>query len=457
MRFVIFGVGKMYQMYKSNFRKDIQIVAFVDNQADKWGQQVDGITVHAPAELKNMEYDIIFLLSFYYLDMQLQLRQMGIPEDKIYTIDNHIESLCVEEEIKYYGELNKDASKKKILIFSHALFFTGAQNVLYHAVCAMKKNGFQIAVVSKSDGILRERLEKLDIPVVIIKDIYSKKIAVKQLVDWSDIILVNTLLLYDAVLELSKYNKKLVWWIHETGILKYVGGEFRRIEENQHVSIYAVSPLVKRLIQQECGDEMKVGVLPYGLPLYEVENKANIYGKKMIFAVIGRIVYIKGQDIFLRAVSRLPAIIRENAEFWIVGEGELTPEELKVAEKHSCVKVLGEIEDTRMHEIYREIDVVICSSREDAMPVVVAEGCMAGKSAIVSDAVGTADLIEHGTTGLIFKSEDVDELAEQIKWAFEHEERMKQIGAEAKKVFRQYFSMDVFESNLLTIIGNETT
>lgn len=454
MRLIIFGAGKMYQEYKEKFRRDIEIIAIIDNQADKWGKMIDGIMIYPPSYIENLKYDGVFLLSAYYHDMQLQLRKMGIPENKIYTIDSHIETLLPEEPVQYYGSLCRETMRKKILVFSHALSSTGAQNVLYQAVCILRKNNYQVAVVSKSDGVLRDRFIEIDVPVIIIRDIHSKKEEVAKLVDWSDMIFVNTLLLYDTVFEVSKYNKKLIWWIHESGELKYVGAELRTIEKRDNVFIYAVSPLVKRLIWKECGDKLKIECLTYGLPKYNVQAAHKNEQDKVIFAVIGWIGYIKGQDIFLDAVDKLPADTKKQAEFWIIGGGELSPDDKKIVGKYSCIKVLGEIENTKMHEIYNEIDVVVSSSREDAMPVVVTEGCMAGKLVIISDSIGTAEFIEHGKTGLIFKNEDVNELAGWMEWAVGHRMQAKQIGTASQAVYEQYFSFEAFSDNLLAVIGS---
>ncbi len=452
MRLVIFGAGKMYQEYKKDIKKDIEIVGFIDNEMSKWGKHLDGIMIYPPSDLITLEYDAVFLLSIYYRDMRLQLRKMGIPRNKIFTIDNHIELLVKDKPMHCYGILHQESSGKRVLIFSHALSSTGAQNVLYQVCDVLRKNDFQVTVVSKSDGILRERFIEIGIPVIIIRDIYSKKKNIDELVAWSDMIFVNTLLLYDTVYELSNYNKKLIWWIHESGELDYIQEDFELIEKKENVSIYSVSPLVRRMIWKKYSEKLKIESLLYGIPQYDTQVVKTIRQEKMIFALIGWIGYIKGQDIFLSAVNQLSATIREQAEFWIVGGGKLSSRELNIVKKHSCIKVLGEIEHTLMYKLYNQIDVVVSCSREDAMPVVVTEGCMTGKLIILSDAIGSADFIEHGKTGLVFKNEDVDGLIRWIEWAVSNREQAERIGRASKEVYKKYFSMDQFKDNLLAII-----
>ena len=458
MRLVIFGIGAMYQKYKPRFKKEIEIVALIDNQAEQWGKLVDGVKVYAPEEVKRLKYDAIFLLSVHGLEMRMQLRQMGILQEKIYMMENHIELLCEEEPVCYYGawrEALKKNKGKRILIFSHALTSTGAQNVLYQAVHVLQKNNFQIIVVSKEDGVLRKKLEEIEIPVLIIRDIYAKEKEVEQFVDWADQILVNTLLLYDTVLQLLKYNRRLIWWIHETGTFPYILEDFKYIATNKHVSVYAVSGMVKKIIEKEFEEELGIKELRFGLPQYEWKETLREDTKKIVFAVVGYIGYIKGQDVFLDAIRKLPDLVREKAEFWIVGGGDFLPGEWEVIEKYPCIKVLGEIENTKISAVYSGMDVIVCPSRIEAMSVAVTEACMAGKMAIVSDAAGITEYIEHGKNGFIFQSEQVEELAKWMEWAVEHPALVKEMGEASKEIYKKYFSIDIFEENLLAAVKGE--
>lgn len=454
MKVVIFGTGQFYEKYKSSIKKDNELIAFIDNDPTKWGKILDGIMIYPISDLDKLEYDVVFLLSVYYLEMQKQLRTMGVPKEKIYNM-NHIEFLCEGEPAQWYGKLPVECHRKKILIFSHALTSTGAQNVLFQSVRVLKKQNFQVVVVSGTDGILRKRFHELDIPVVIIRDIYAKNREITQLCTWAEVIIVNTLLLYETVIELIKQKKPILWWIHETGFLKYIELEdFSEIEKNNNIAIYAVSPLVKWKIKEHYGMNFNLRELCYGLPDYGEYGNTCKESQKMIFAHIAAISYIKGQDLFLQAISKLPEYIREKAEFWIVGPGKLSENLFMLSKKYSCVKVKGEIDNTQIMDIYRTVDVVMCVSREDAMPVVVAEGCMMKKASVVSNATGVADFIEHGRTGLIFNSENVDELSYWMKWAVEHPLEIKQLGVNSREIYDKYFSTNVHENNLLAAIDN---
>lgn len=454
MRVVIFGTGKVYQKYKNSIKKSIELVAFIDNDSKKWGKVLDGIMIYPVSDLDELEYDKVFLLSASHLEMRRQLWTLGIPSNKICSMKS-LGFLCeLEESVQWYGNLPIGGQCKKILIFSHALTSTGAQNVLFQAVLVLKKHNYEVVVVSGTDGVLRSRFQKSDVPVVIIQNVYAENEDIVKLCAWADLVMVNTLLLSETVLELIKHKKPLLWWIHETGFLKCIELEdFVEIEKDDMVSIYVVSPLVRRKIIEYYGMDFNLRELRYGLPDYGGGENTCIKGEKMIFAHIATVDYIKGQDLLLKAVSNLPVHIRERAEFWFVGPGVFSESLLEISEQFSCVTIKGEIDNTQMTGLYRTIDVVMCVSREDALPVVVAEGCMMRKASIVSNATGIAEFLEHGRTGLIFESENVDELASRIQWAVEHKDEIERIGENSRKVYDTNFSMNIFEEKLLAAIG----
>lgn len=456
MRVVIFGTGKMYHQVKDKLRDDIEILAFLDNDPSKWGYKLDGIEIESPQKIYDLEYDFIFTLSIYQKEMHAQLINMGISENKIFNT-YHIERICQCKPAIFWGKFPINNEAKKILIYSHALISTGAQNVLFTLIQVLYKKGYQLAVVSQTDGILRHRIREMNIPVIIMEDSYFEENVFVKLLGWADKIIVNTLWLFYVVKELKSYEKPVMWWIHETGIITELGKPFfEQISESNQLSIYAVSPLVKRKILQEIGTNiLDIQILMYGVPFYEGISKETFCHEKDIFAVIGWIGKEKGQDIFLSAIEQLSDEYRNKAEFWIVGKGELTEEELKRANMLQCVKIVGEVDNQKMPGLYSKIDAVVCCSRQEAMSVVVTEGCMTGRLVIVSNAAGIADFITDGVDGLIFQSENVGQLVDLMMWTISHRKQAHRIGRSATKIYDQYFNMEIFERNVLSVIESK--
>ena len=452
MKVVLFGAGKMYQRIKNNIKNDINIIMFIDNDSLKWGNTIDGIPIICPQKVVSYTFDFIFLLSSYQEDMKKQLEEIGVLKEQIIGLDQ-MERICVSEPMRCFGKLSVKENTEKILVYSHALNSTGAQNVLYFAIQMLQRNGYQLAVISKKDGCLRNKILNLNVPVMIVENPHTDNKEFIKIIDWADKVIVNTIWLYYAVEELLFWGKKVIWWIHETiGYDLLNNNLIRHMIRSDLLSVYAVSPLVKRRMIQIIGKDLNIGELAYGLPIYKDVRKGIIHQKKKIFTIIGGIGKIKGQDIFIKAVENLQTDYRKKAEFWIVGAGSLQEEEFKHASKYFCIKIVGEIENHKMSELYSQIDAVVCCSREEAMSVAVTEGCMNEKLVIVSDAAGNADYIEDGKNGLLFSCGDSLKLAQLMQWVIDHGEKAKEIGRAGKEIYEKHFTMKRFENNLLRVI-----
>lgn len=71
----------------------------------------------------------------------------------------------------------------------------------------------------------------------------------------------------------------------------------------------------------------------------------------------------------------------KNAEFWIIGS--ISEKLRKQYEKLKALKILGEMDHEELMGIYPEIDIVVCPSRNDPLPVVLAEGMMNKKCVLL--------------------------------------------------------------------------
>ena len=200
----------------------------------------------------------------------------------------------------------------------------------------------------------------------------------------------------------------------------------------------------------------KIQLLPFGIPEYDAKVEcADAVKNKVIFAIIGGMGHIKGQDIFIDAISCLPPQYLNSAEFWIVGGGTLADDLVQKASLIDSIKILGEIDNKKMPELYEKLDVVVCCSREESMSVTVIEGFMNEKTVIVSENAGVAAFIDNGNNGFVFKNEDVKGLCERIKWVIDNRDMSIIIGKESRKIYDKYFSIPVFEERILKIMEAE--
>lgn len=131
--------------------------------------------------------------------------------------------------------------------------------------------------------------------------------------------------------------------------------------------------------------------------------------KRLLF--VGQLIPRKGIDILLAAFSSV-----EDAELWIVGDGELEGAVVEAAQGDSNIRYLGHLPKDEVMGLYPQIDILVVPSRYEVWGLVVDEALRFGRPVIATDQVGaTDDLIEEGVTGEIVPAGDVAALAAAIQ------------------------------------------
>ena len=448
MKIIVFGLGRIYQKFKDAL-KGHQVVGYIDNNRELWGKEIDGIKVYRPDEINLLSYDFICIMSKYEEEMKEQLIKLGIWEQVIVGYKD-----ILGRSLILYNKLNDFIdSKKRVLFFSHDMSASGAPIVLYYFACIMKKHGFTPVIISRMEGPLQQDFLLADIPVIINRDLTRSNFFLWKIIEGFDYYILNTIISADLIDIIGENGKKTVWWLHDSEMYyENRNASFfpKRIPEN--VSVYAVGERAKKTFQKYV-DYSEVKNLFYGIPDKGVSEKK---GKdKLVFAIIGAICHRKAQDIFIRAIERLNKTERCKAEFWIIGivsEKEYYDCLKEKIDSIEEIKYLGNLTREEMLNYYQEIDVVCCPSRDDPMPVVMAETFMNGKVAIASEDTGIAPLIKNEEDGFVVKTEDIEQLADLMGNILEGKFDIERIGKKSRKIYEENFSLDAFEGKIMQII-----
>lgn len=454
MKICIFGTGKIYNRYKDRLKSSVEIVCLIDNDESKIGTYIDGIRVVSPNMLKNLEYNYICILSVYEEDMRKQLHDLGVNPGVIVGTEQ-CELFFVRDKYDTYLMPEKYGNKN-VLIFSHALTSTGAQNVQLPLVEVLISKSYNVTVVSKNDGPLRGKLLSIGASVILMDDYCAENPKFIELIKWSDLVIVNTMWLYYVIQEIDKLvihnivkEINVKWWIHEYGAIHNIENkEFERLISLPYVSVYSVSDWLVRKLQKHCGIRKAFINFMFGIMDYCKIEKTKINNEIMTFTIIGYIGKLKGHDVFIDMVKKLPAEYRQKSRFLIVGPGELTDSQKQDVENIPQIIVTGEIPNEDIYKVYNESDVIVSCSREDSMSVVVLEGFMNRKPAIVSDEVGAADFITDGVEGFIVKSEDVEGFVQKVMWMINHRQECKHMGIMARNIYENTFTIDKFKERV---------
>jgi len=146
----------------------------------------------------------------------------------------------------------------------------------------------------------------------------------------------------------------------------------------------------------------------------EILNKYNItYSGQKIILFAGRLSYLKGVDILLKASKQYE---KEDIITIIAGNGDLR-KSLKDLAKQLDVKnvyFVGHKSQKKLKELYNIADIFVMPSRMEAFGLVAIEAIACGTPVICSNSGGMKEYI-NSKVGKIVENENVEELAKAIK------------------------------------------
>ncbi len=457
IKVLVFGTGDYYQRYKK-WVENLNVQALLDNSADKQGTLIDGHPVVSPNDINKFEYDNIIILSFQYKAMKKQLLELGVNEDRIYhfyTLRKLIHWQDYKKEIQHYSlsKPNEDSLSVRILLMTPELTVGGPSLALLHMGHVLINHGYNVSIVSMIDGELKESYLKENIDVIIDNNLQLSVMSEEKWINEYDLIICNTLNFHVFLSERNN-NIPCIWWLHDAEFF-YDGADintFRKIQtDNMIISSVGRIPCnaIKKMLPDINVNDLLYGVEETDFSETALDNKDDA----LTFITIGFLEEIKGQDILLEAIKKIYHHIKK-VRFLIVGyDNTLFGQRLK----YECrdipeIVFTGVADRYQLHKYLSGSSALICPSRQDSMPTVVAEAMMYSKPCIISDIIGTAQYLKDGRDCLIFKSEDAEELGQKIVWCMEHTSELNGMGLKARKIFEQKFSMTVFENNVLDLM-----
>ncbi|WP_090395100.1 glycosyltransferase family 4 protein [Pseudobutyrivibrio sp. C4] len=460
MRVVVFGVGGFYRKRKTVF-DGVDVVCYLDNNYA--GDALAELNVLAPEFICEYKYDVVVIMTDRFLDeITKQLLQLGCPKEKILSYNEFVSLMQQMGEKQccmkiYYGADNQqNGSGKKVLLVSHDLSLTGAPIVLFYAAVNMKKMGYDVFVLSAFDGKLRERYTKQGITVFIDDSIIVGNIWLNRFLEYFDCCMVNTVTLHRLVECLDSLSIPTIWWLHEgEDIYNVEKIDAREKNAFRNISVYGVGRVACNTYRHYYHGNCKS--LLYGIP-NEESNRMIIKDGKVRLAMVGAIQKRKGQDILLDALSYISPEERRSMEVYIVGstlvERNYADMIKKRAEDFSEVIMLDEMNHHDINDIYEKIDILVCTSREDPMPVVITEAFSKGIPCIVSTQTGSSEYITDGVNGFLVEP-NPRLVANKITAIMKMDkEEIEKIGKKGYEIYRDKFSLPVFYSNLNVALCN---
>lgn len=158
----------------------------------------------------------------------------------------------------------------------------------------------------------------------------------------------------------------------------------------------------------------------------------------------------KGDDILCRAFLRIAPRFND----WkLVLIGHLIPDETRAAGfVDPRIVTLPGMPQAEMAQWMARCSIFALSSRSEGMPRVLIEAAAAAKSRVSSQVGGIHSMIDDGRDGLLFKSQDVDGLADRLERLMSDPELRHRLGAAAYARFRREFSPESYLTRYCELI-----
>lgn len=172
--------------------------------------------------------------------------------------------------------------------------------------------------------------------------------------------------------------------------------------------------------------------------------------------MVGRFVAYKKHSDIIRAVAALHAE-KIPVRLTLIGEGPTLAKNMLLAKELGIKKqvlFLGKIPYQNIVKYYRETDIFVLPSFNEAIGISVSEAMACQVPCVISDTCGAKDYVEEGVSGLIFETGSVTDLIQKIKILLDKKLRIK-MGKEAAKRIKKEFSLEKQAKKMSKLIKGE--
>jgi len=488
---------KSILLYHMLSAKGINVVGFWDNDKSLNGKVYENINITLPVSIEAMYEDVTVLIFYekYEKEIASQIRDLGYSDvisaysldmNRIYDYTNQInekdlnkinprylhrqlylkskeyplETLSADSIINVIENVNLPEVKecsRKVLLLSHDIGFSGAPIALYNAARAIMSNGDIPIICCRSFGTLLPKILNAEIPVIIDYKLIESDLFL-PLVALCDIVIVNTFTLvsFVAIEKLNGLSVPVLWWTHEGN---YINS--RNLLENspyplsKNIHVYCVSEYARNHLIYARPD-IAAKLLVYGIDDDYIAHK-NKKDRRLKIMTVGLIDKGKGQDLLCEAIRKLKKSMREKCEFIFVGKSLASDPIYKTVlslknDFPDDIILTGEMEPSEIRKMLQQCDCMVCASRDDSMPMFIAEAMMFHIVCICSENTGFVDLIEDGVNGFIYNRNCSAELCSKIDYFIRNSSSLDEMRQKSRQIYEDHFTFSDFRRNLLEIL-----
>lgn len=352
--------------------------------------------------------------------------------------------------------VSSPSESRDVLFVSHDLSFSGAPILLLHLASWCKSNGIFPVVIAPEGGALRDKFQMAGIVTIIDPLVATEHESFRKLLREFDCVIANTIRAWPSVRAAHGQGVPLMWWLHET----QVGDHFLRKDANLRAALpladFIFTPTERTSAVYRPYTDQPVRRLRSGIP----DIAASVAGhatkaEQLRFLLLGSMEPRKGQDIFVEAVRQLAPQLQKEAEFKIVGRMMVPGFAAKVGAAATGLEnlsIYNEISHAEALELLGRCDVLVCASRDEAMPMTIMEAMSLGKAIVSTGVGGISEVLKDGENGLLVPAENPRELSAALERLITERGLIDELGRNARSTYEENFTLDRFGNDFKAMV-----
>lgn len=129
-KIILFGASKLGELVYEILKNNNEIVAFCDNDKDKWGKKIKNINIIPPQTLINFGDCKIVISSTYYKEISKQLLQMNVRNFKVFN----------------YGVIDVNENSNVLEEYAQISYSQDGEDMILKEIFSCKSEGFYVDI-----------------------------------------------------------------------------------------------------------------------------------------------------------------------------------------------------------------------------------------------------------------------------------------------------------------------